>query len=132
MKNTLENKARFFAQYWGQKLLTWKENNGKLKPVNCGYINDTGVYLELTAPSQITDEHAIEVAKIIWLTREHIGHLKEEITDLFSEDVLTLKTPVVYLNRAYDYLRSKGYALPFMGLSVEKQIEYGWVELKEV
>ena len=26
---------------------------------------------------------------------------------------------------AYDYLRSKGYALPWMGLSVEKLIEYG-------
>ena len=31
----------------------------------------------------------------------------------------------------YDYLRSKGYALPYMGLSVEKQIEYGWIKLKE-
>jgi len=31
---------------------------------------------------------------------------------------------------AYDYLRSKGYALPYMGLSVEELIEYGWVELK--
>lgn len=31
--------------------------------------------------------------------------------------------------KALDYLRSKGYALPYMGLTVEKQIEYGWVKL---
>ena len=29
----------------------------------------------------------------------------------------------------YDFLRSKGYALPWMGLSVEKLVEYGWVVL---
>lgn len=29
------------------------------------------------------------------------------------------------------YLRSKGYALPWMGLSVEQQIEYGWIKLIE-
>lgn len=29
-----------------------------------------------------------------------------------------------------DYLRSKGYAVPFMGLSVETLIEYGWVRLR--
>lgn len=29
---------------------------------------------------------------------------------------------------AYDYVRSNGYALPFMGLSVEDLIEYGWIK----
>ncbi|MGD1319184.1 hypothetical protein [Chryseobacterium sp. 2R14A] len=28
-----------------------------------------------------------------------------------------------------DYLRSKGYALPFRGLSVEKMVTYGWIRL---
>lgn len=32
---------------------------------------------------------------------------------------------------AYDYLRSKSYALPWMGLSVEKQEEYGWIKIKQ-
>lgn len=30
-----------------------------------------------------------------------------------------------------DYLRSKGYVLPYMDLSVEDLIEYNWVKLKE-
>ena len=29
-----------------------------------------------------------------------------------------------------DYLRSKGYALPWLGLSVEEMIEAGWIKIK--
>lgn len=28
-----------------------------------------------------------------------------------------------------DFLRSRGYALPFKGISVEEQIKAGWVKL---
>lgn len=31
---------------------------------------------------------------------------------------------------AYQYLLSKGYALPYIGLSVDEMIEYGWLKLK--
>lgn len=31
----------------------------------------------------------------------------------------------------YDYLRSKGYALPYLDLSVEELVSYGWVKLKD-
>lgn len=36
-----------------------------------------------------------------------------------------------HLSCAYlcDYFRAKGYALPFMGISVNKLIEYGWIKL---
>lgn len=30
---------------------------------------------------------------------------------------------------AYQYLQSKGYALPFMGYTVEELIEAGWIKL---
>lgn len=30
-----------------------------------------------------------------------------------------------------DYLRSKGFALPFMGISVEEMVQAGWIKLKE-
>ena len=42
--------------------------------------------------------------------------------DYFSVDSLSAKLT--------DYLKSKGYAMPYMGLSVEKLIEYGWVVLE--
>jgi hypothetical protein len=31
--------------------------------------------------------------------------------------------------KSHQYLVSKGYALPYMGLSVEQLIEYGWIKL---
>ncbi|MDV3490968.1 hypothetical protein CMV03_07160 [Elizabethkingia anophelis] len=34
------------------------------------------------------------------------------------------------VSRIIDYLRSRGYALPWMEISVQKLIEYGWVKLK--
>lgn len=42
--------------------------------------------------------------------------------DYFSIDGLSVKLT--------DYLKSKGYAVPFMGLSVEKLIENGWLVLE--
>jgi len=32
---------------------------------------------------------------------------------------------------AVDFLRSKGYALPFMGLSVDELVNYGWIKFKQ-
>jgi hypothetical protein len=74
MKNTLENKAKFFSQYWGQRLvcnslsedvtigaygsvneLTLSENHNRMF---------TNLCLELTPLLQISDEDAIEVAKL--------------------------------------------------------------------
>lgn len=39
---------------------------------------------------------------------------------------------VVQNTKVADYLRSKGYALPYMGISVEDQIKYGWIKLTEI
>ena len=38
---------------------------------------------------------------------------------------------VVGYIQSLDYLRSKGYAVPYMDLSVEDLVEYGWIKLKE-
>ena len=38
---------------------------------------------------------------------------------------------VVGYIQSLDYLRSKGYAPPYMDLSVEDLVEYGLVKLKE-
>ena len=55
-------------------------------------------------------------------------------------DVITgIKDEIGCWNDAYtdnyihitDYLRSKGYALPYNGLSVEQLIKFGWIKLKE-
>lgn len=71
MENTIENKARFFAQYWGQEIFRYVDKLNKLESDvlrNIGHdynkLNTSG-FLELKNLSDITDEDAIEVAKII-------------------------------------------------------------------
>jgi hypothetical protein len=112
LENTLENKSRFFAMYYGQKVLCIrKQNEPKLY---VGFDDFTPKeklqtdYLELKPLSSITDEDRHALIDIM-----NNKDSEEEYTSLHSAD----------------YLRSKGYALPFMGLSVEKQIEYNWIKL---
>lgn len=128
MENTLENKAKFFAQYWGQKLLK-KDIEGLEKFITepDGFMRSPSeeTYLELTPLSLITDEDAIELIKLRFIQN---GGVVEDLTD-FEENILlseATKTNYIFV----DYLRSKGYALPWMGLSVEQQIKYGWIKLK--
>lgn len=68
LENTPENKARFFALYWGQNVLVWHYNTGEKRPFK-GKVNYCdqceNEYLELTPLSQITDEHATKVAQIV-------------------------------------------------------------------
>jgi hypothetical protein len=67
------------------------------------------------------DEDAIEVAKI------HGYDTDEETPKLIRENSKAEATKASVV----DYLRSKGYALPFLGMSVEEQINLGWIKLKE-
>lgn len=162
-KNTLENKAKFFAQYWGQKILrfTQTDNSFSCLCVNDN-INDVKNYsdwiLELKALSGISDEDAIEVAKIglgksklpqniriTTTTSKYFGFsfiLNNEheymidFNNFYNPTLIRLsgKTPSnIYLHRVYlivDYLRSNGYALPWNGITVEEMIEFGWIKLK--
>lgn len=152
MENTLENKEKFFALYWGQEVLKANKNHeiawviglGGNKPV-------MQEYLELKPLSSITDEDAIEVVKL------KMFHDNVDINDIIDikiakssdkkgyflslEGIVQHKRWNDFVERVFlgeekiysfyiDFLRSKGYALPYMGLIVEKLIEYGWVKLK--
>lgn len=129
MKNTIENKARFFAQYWGQEVAIHCNNlyyvNAIMDKIGEHY------YLELTPLSQITDEDldAIEfrflrgrdMVKIIfngieWSAYTSVGSYFAGKGHLLPKHV--------------DYLRRKEYALPFDGITVDELIEFGWIKLK--
>lgn len=122
MENNLEKKAKFFAQYWGQKVFKIQDENcpatQEVNPQFIGKFLDEKSVLELKPISSITDEDQNYI-----LTNELSNSNKLVIQD---------KIGAFYLSDIYvtDYLRSKGYALPYMGLSVEKQIEYGWIKLE--
>jgi len=124
MENTLINKQAFFALYWGQEVI--KEHNGYKFKVLGDTIYWDDALLELKPLSEISDEDALEVGKIIGnvFTTQDI--------ELIEMGKWKLKNNVHLENvRISDYLRSKGYALPYMDLSVEQMVEFGWIKLSK-
>jgi hypothetical protein len=91
---TLE-KEQFFALYWGQKVF-------KVKVLNhLSLVNDylkmevKDGYLELKSLSNISDEDAIEVAKIV--KRKFLSHYKEgEITFKVVREKYSVKVTLYY------------------------------------
>lgn len=136
MENTLENKAKFFSQYWGQTFIYTgsgrpMRNLPKRFVLNYETADKLQLLLfsnnrsvELKSLSDITDEDAIESSKIYDAGQK----LDNELHCLRGKRII--KGNAQYNSYLTDYLRSKGYALPWLGLSVEKQIEYGWVKIK--
>lgn len=134
-ENTLENKAKFFAQYWGQRGLVVKT-----KWANYNHIvdakgllateNSTTFFLELTPLFQITDEDAIECFKFIY-GDDHVNNILNVLSE--TKSIFEIKLSIINSrdHLKYDFLRSKGYALPWMDLSVDDLVNYGWVKLKE-
>ena len=141
----LNLKARFFAQYFGQHVLYFTSDF--LRKIDSltlvGIENDD--YLELKPLSHITDEDAIELMR---LKIESKGVVDIETIEIENKTLDGYTFIVKYKNwddervgfvfnghtnplSFYDYLRSKGYALPYMDLSVEDLVEYGWIKLKE-
>lgn len=125
MENTIENKANFFALHWGQFVAS-KDIFDKIlvNPLLVG-VNIEEYVLELKSVYEITDEDAIEVANLLGWT-EHEKSIKIKQCNSF------LKGGFDFTNCTFiaDYLRSKGYAVSFMGVSVKTLIEWGWVKLK--
>ena len=127
MENTLENKAKFFAQYWGVEAVRYDEYT---KPMAVDFVDfiemKESIFLELKPLSSITDEYAAEVDRIYYDFVNHDGN------SLIGKNLLSSTHDLSRLpTHISDYIRSLGYALPWMGLSVETMIEYGWIKLKE-
>lgn len=118
MENTIENKEQFFAQYWGQIMI---DHNGSVNIWN-GLFDLRGCCLELTPLSSITDEDAVYIAKIEFGNIDY--QTKWEGFNISNNDFSSLSL------ESTDYLRSKGYALPYMGIEVETLVKWGWIKLK--
>jgi hypothetical protein len=118
-----ENKGKFFAQYWGQKVYRKPEVPGFESTVG-GFISDERVsktgFLELKSISDISDEDAVDSYKI----KESKSWLKDE----FDISRIGNKWDCMFVA---DFLRSRGYLIPWMGLSCEEIIEAGWAKYKE-
>lgn len=161
MENILENKAKFFALYWGQNIQSYKLTYSWKRDVKVnGYASG---YLTLKPLSTVTDEDAIEVLKIfgqynsgyVYQFITKTNSWKETFRQVYTNDLYKdgghqgIDAITVHCNftdkglhalhsnrdetywRALDFLRSKGYVLPWMGLSVAEMVKSGWVKLKE-
>lgn len=141
MKNTRANKERFFALYWGQKV-------GSILKTTCfvcAHKISALSMLRLTPLLSITDEDATELSKFIFESTKNIDssalvhHGKLFCSRLMErERYLTYGAQGYMVDSAihcFQYLQGNGYALPWTTpegetITVEEQIEFGWVELK--
>ena len=107
------NKQKFFALYWGQQVAEWC---GEIFVFDFDFPRSRVVEskLVLKSISQITDEDAkglypgCNAKEVQWQLLNGTMH------DIWS-----------------DYLRTKGYLLPWMGLTPDEIISYGWSKYRE-
>lgn len=125
------NKVKFFAQYWGQKVFV--NPILSIEPVINYYLFDHDYpedidqeYLLLKPLSQINDEDMKGVANLVGLDDELDSDWNENIQELIDH----IQGDDAFLMLG-DFFRSKGYALPWLGLSVEEMVEAGWIKLSE-
>lgn len=100
------------------------------------FINKSAV--ELIPLSQISDEDAIELAKIAypsaenWSKKQHTANKGNQLIDetFFSDEdsfsVFGLNNPMGKLMNIADFLRSKGYLIGWLDLTAEDILAYGW------
>lgn len=143
-ENTLENKAKFFAQYWGQHLIIM---GSFLRIINhvtlCNIENDD--ILQLKPFSKITETDLFEVLKNSdekYNDKEYGKLIRveniemENYFDLSCKMICEKKNYKLFTNIFYeaakvDGLRKLGYAAPWLDLSIEDLQEYGWIKLEE-
>ena len=136
-ENTLENKAKFFAQYWGCKVLKNELLNLNIPAHKIGMDNCRGSreqYLELKPLLQISNEDAEQVIGLqeCRLKRSDVNSCCYGMSPsgIFVNSLLGHNS--FYLShREVDYLRTKGYAIRWTNLKVEDLISYGWIKLNE-
>jgi hypothetical protein len=132
MENTTENKEKFFGLYYNQKAM-YSPIDGSICKIDSNNLHRWVHELELHLIDlkNITNQDALQLSKIVYNSSgKHRIKFGKEFLKAILNDCAYIGVYSKTL-MAYDYLRSKGYALPYMGLSVEKQIEYGWVKLKQ-
>lgn len=147
---TNENRLIFESLYIGQDVFRTSheaKDSGVLTPRLLSRPESKYDWLSLKSISSISDEDAIEVAKIyglnefsIRLKSQHgikdFGSKYGELT-LFNDlsfgggSSSSFDTDYFAKNMVFDFLRSRGYALPWMGLSVDELEAAGWIKLTE-
>lgn len=141
MENNLENKAKFFAQYLGQNVLTRPHCGAKkwilgeevsIHSVLSKQGYDYQYFLELKPVSLITDEELVKIAKFYESTAHNVKLEGGQILfDFIYGDQGASGAIEISDGYCLDWLRNNGFATEWMGLSVENLVNFGWIKLKE-
>lgn len=140
LQDNLENKAKFFSQYYGQKVM--RTSITALMLSDPAAIPTGEWFLQLKPLSAISDEHLEEIRELLgaWIERCDFmnngsfdyNSFKEYIVDVFVNGFggIAISNIQSYITTS-DHLRSKGYILPFNGLSCEELLNRGWAVLEK-
>jgi len=129
MENTTQNRLRFFAQYWEQDDIAVNLHSYNIKHINHHTIADT-LCLQLTDLKDISDEDAIELYIMLY-GKKNIDNVFNMLSKEKAIYEIKLSVFSTKNHLKYDFLRSKGYLIPYNGLSTEQILEYGWAQLKQ-
>ena len=135
MELTNELKAKFFALYWEQEVYshcTWNglsSDTGRIVNENA-FIHIDGARLMLKPLSSISDEDAIEIMYLVdgkdWVDKlENKVEWGRSFVEKYQKGHLTYKAHQIMT----DWFRFNGFAVEWMGISVEQMIEAGWIKL---
>jgi hypothetical protein len=129
-----EIKSKIFAPYYKQKVLIHtkaKSLEGYPFVLHSLLEKDIDNYsLWLTSLENITDKDAIEVAILLGYDREY--HDKINLGKKFLNEIFLNNSSYLYSSilLCFQYLQSKGYALPYMSYSVENLVKLRVYKLK--
>lgn len=138
MKNTLENKMKFFSLYMNEESIIGGVFDDKNHLIDCriGFFSDLSnlgkieeSFLVLKDLRNISDADLTEIGYNLGFdeTPLHSGslYIRRLLGERFGnpQDNLYKISDTIFMT---DYIRSLRYVLPFKELSIEKMLEYGW------
>lgn len=150
MENNLVNKRRYFAQYYGQKVFAVSKEAIAVQFVDNATLKklDSLSALRLRTVNMITDKDIADfcdlmldakskypkftILKVVrYITRFEVN-FKWASPEVNNDDGWSYSAyGFYYANirdvKAYQFLQSRGYFLPYLDLSTEMTLGYGWV-----
>lgn len=121
----LNIKMKFYAQYFGQTVVRsdFDKETKYLRLVNPNCFAFPHViinsHLELKSSDKITNEDSISISKI--MNSDHL------ITNPLEYCSFTNRSSI----KVIDFLRSKGYAVPFMEYSIDDLIKMNFIKITQ-
>ena len=127
MENTLENKAKFFALYWGQLYrmaqgTTWQINE-RAFPLT------EEEYLELTPLSDISDKEIKRMRLDLNFDANGFDNQKRIKSWVKDFDDGFLLGSQEFIVGIHYWLINNGFAVSIPGAKVETLVSWGWVKL---